>query len=67
MNRFVYLVGVYSVCVFIHKTLDVAGRKLVEQLNKEPEPSRKNKEPIGVQPEKTRKPMNKIGFAINSD
>lgn len=71
MSKIIYWIGVYAICSTIHDILDYKGEEFVKKthrkMEKRYESIERNKEPIGIRPEQTRKPMNKIGFAINSD
>ena len=74
MNKLVYWVGVYTICVAIHdfpnalhraaKTLDELAREHKQGTEK----SRSHrKEEIGIRLNNDGKPMNKIGFFIESE
>lgn len=68
MNKFVYWIGVYAICVCIHKGINATYDYVYEKgKRKEHESNDKKKGPIGIQPDSARKPMNKIGFAIPTD
>ena len=60
MHKIMYWIGVYATCVFIHDGLDYCVDKYEHE-------KKHKKEPIGIKPDPARKPINKIGFVVNSD
>lgn len=66
MSKIVYWIGVYSICVTIHKVVGATKWYLQDQNKKNSESDQEQRETIGIQPEKVRKPVNKIGFTIDA-
>lgn len=67
MNKIVYWIGIYAICIELHDILAVCAETINEKHEKHSREKEQKKRPIGVQPEPVRKPVNKIGFQINSE
>jgi hypothetical protein len=64
MQKLIYWVGVYSICVGIHEGLSIWARKIEKEQHKA-HSNHEVKGPIGITAEPNLKPRNKIGFEIN--
>lgn len=72
MNKFVYWVGVYTICVAIHNFPNavIAFDKKLHEVHREQEENarrQKEKAEIGIHLNSEGKPMNKIGFSIEAE
>lgn len=65
MEKVVYWIGVYSICVFTHNVLLESARSLRKQLDKKTKDSNNGRREIGNEETDENKPVGKIGFVIN--
>lgn len=65
MQKVVYWIGVYSICVFTHNVLLESAKSLKRQLDKKTKDSKGERREIENDEDNSNKPVGKIGFVIN--
>lgn len=65
MQKVVYWIGVYSICVFTHDVLLESAKSLKRQLDKKTRGSKGDRREIENDEDDSNKPVGKIGFMIN--
>lgn len=65
MEKVVYWIGVYSICVFTHNVLLEGAKSLKRQLDKKAKDSNNGHREIDNEEADENKPVGKIGFVIN--
>lgn len=65
MEKVVYWIGVYSICVFTHNVLLESAKSLKRQLEKKTKASKDERREIENDEDDSNKSVGKIGFVIN--
>lgn len=65
MEKVIYWIGVYSICVFTHNVLLESAKSLKRQLEKKTKASKDERREIENDEDDSNKPVGKIGFVIN--
>lgn len=65
MQKVVYWIGVYSICVFTHNVLLESAKSLKRQLDKKTKDSKGEHREIENGEDDSSKPVGKIGFVID--
>ena len=65
MQKVVYWIGVYSICVFTHNVLLESAKRVVRSLDKKTKDAKSEHREIENDEDDSNKPVGKIGFVIN--
>lgn len=65
MQKVIYWIGVYSICVFTHNVLLESARSLRKKLDKKTKDSKGENREIENEETDENKPVGKIGFVID--
>ena len=65
MQKVIYWIGVYSICVFTHNVLLESAKNLKRQLEKKTKDTNGEHREIDNEEADENKPVGKIGFVIN--